>query len=72
MNELLPCPFCGGKVAIRSVGLGGLAGVTGLEVDCTCGISFEIESDELVTGPSGLSYQLGMTAVQKWNRRTEL
>lgn len=68
INEILsPCPFCGREVEITSIGYI-MGAVDSLEIRCSCGAEVRLESDVLIHTFAG-SYQSGLTAVEKWNRR---
>lgn len=73
IKDLKPCPFCGNTPIIRSITLGD-AGLESLELKCC--MDFYIESDDVIRIGSfseGIAYkQVGMTALDKWNRRSDL
>ena len=69
MYDLKPCPFCGAEVDAISLYVDGATGPSQLHIECRCGIEFNVREDDLVFGPTGRAHQLGMNAVEKWNRR---
>ena len=69
INEILrPCPFCGSEVELARVDCE-MGGVTSIEVRCRCGAEVRIESDDYMYDWTGAAHQLGLNAIQKWNRR---
>ena len=65
-----PCPFCGKKVEVSSMDFDG-TGVLRIDVECSCGASINIESDDVMSDWQGHRYQLGKNAFEKWNTRAE-
>ena len=69
INEIMkPCPFCGSEVEVSSL-MFGACGVTSIEVCCRCGAEVRIESDDLIYDWTGAAHQMGLNAIEKWNRR---
>ena len=67
---LKPCPFCGRDAEIINMDFDG-SGVLRIEVNCRCGVSVSIDSDNCVSDWRGHRYQLGKNAIEKWNARAE-
>ena len=68
LNELLgPCPFCGSEVEAASLEMDE-TGVRRITIDCRCGMSFDVASDDLIYA-NNKPYQLGKSAIEKWNER---
>jgi len=65
---LKPCPFCGRDANIASMDFDGV-GVLRIDVDCSCGVSVSIRSDDRLSDWQGRRYQLGKDAIEKWNTR---
>lgn len=69
-KSIKPCPFCGNRPRISCMSMD-LTGVATLEMECC--MRFYIDSDDLVridTFAEGTQYkQIGMNAIEKWNRR---
>ena len=70
-DKLKPCPFCGRKVNLASLQMGSSIGVTRMDIECACGISFEIYADDVVYSADGTRYQMGLTALDKWEKRSK-
>lgn len=70
-DTLKPCPFCGRKVNLASLQMGSGIGVTRMDIECSCGISFEIYADDLIYSADGTPHQIGLTALEKWEKRSE-
>ena len=71
LNEILrPCPFCGSEVepSLLSMERGG---VTSIEVRCRCGAEVRFESDDFIYDNKGVAHQMGLTAIEKFNRRAD-
>lgn len=69
INEILkPCPFCGNEVELTRLDMA-QGGVTIIEVRCSCGAEVRFESDDFVYDWTGDAHQMGLTAIDKWNRR---
>ena len=74
IGNMKPCPFCGRKIDTDTAPI-----EINLDCDtmmkirftCLCGITFEIEDDDLYYDNRGMSHQLGRTAFDKWNARVE-
>lgn len=69
-DQLKPCPFCGRKVSLVSLQMESNTGVTRMDIECACGISFEIHAD-YVFYANGVPYLMGLTALDKWEKRSE-
>ena len=69
-DQLKPCPFCG-KVNLASLQMGSSIGVTRMDIECACGISFEIDADDVIYSADGTPHQMGLTALDKWEKRSE-
>lgn len=69
-DKLKPCPFCGRKVSLESIQMGSNIGVTRMDIECACGISFEINADDVIYS-DGTPHQIGLTAIEKWERRSK-
>lgn len=70
-DQLKPCPFCGRKVNLVGLQMSSDIGVTRMDVECACGISFEVYSDDVIYSANGTPHQMGLTALEKWERRGE-
>lgn len=70
-NQLKPCPFCGRKVNLVSLQMESNIGVTRMDIECACGIRFEIYADDVIYSADGTRYQMGLTALDKWGKRSE-
>lgn len=70
-NQLKPCPFCGRKANPVSLQMGGGIGVTRIDIECSCGIRFEIHADDVIYSADGTPHQMGLTALDKWEKRIE-
>lgn len=77
MNEFIeknikPCPFCGNSPRAIQVTIDE-TGITSLELECC--MRFQIESDDTLQVTSIIrgtkKIQIGMDAIQKWNRRAK-
>lgn len=55
-DKLKPCPFCGGKAALKTMG-------NGYYVDCA------LEKEFCAVIPSTWSYQTAEDAIEAWNAR---
>lgn len=72
IGNMKPCPFCGRVIDINSVPMElSMGPIMKMRFTCLCGITFEIEDDELYYDSRGMSHQLGRTAFDKWNARAE-
>ena len=70
-DQLKPCPFCGRKVNLASLQMGSSIGVTRMDIECACGISFEIYADDVIYSADGTPHQMGLTALKKKKKRSE-
>ena len=70
-DKLKPCPFCGRKVNLVSLQLESNIGVTRMDIECACGINFEIYADDVIYSADGTPHQMGLTAIDKWETRSE-
>ena len=74
IGHMKPCPFGGREIDtdISHIEIN-LDRDTMMKIrfTCLCGITFEIEDDELYYDSRGMSHQLGRTAFDKWNARDE-
>lgn len=70
-DQLKPCPFCGRKVNLVSLQMGSNIGVARMDVECACGISFEIYADDVIYSADGTPHQMGLTALDKWEKRSK-
>ena len=70
-DQLKPCPFCGRKVRLASLQMGSGIGVTRMDIECACGIRFEIYADDVIYSADGTPHQMGLTALDKWEKRSE-
>lgn len=70
-DQLKPCPFCGRKVSLASLQMGSGIGVTRLDIECACGINFGICADDVIYTGDGTPHQIGLTAIDKWEKRIE-
>ena len=70
-NQLKPCPFCGRKVNLVSLDMERNIGVTKMDIECACGISFEIYADDVMYSADGTPHLVGLTALDKWEKRSE-
>ena len=68
MIELKPCPFCGQKIERYSIEADSY-GISRLQINCC--MDFNIMSDDVVTSFGGEWARVGLTALEKWNRRVE-
>ena len=68
-----PCPFCGNTPTITQMSMDSEIGIDELVIECC--MEFRIKADDAIrveTFTEGTKYmQLGLTAVEKWNRRAE-
>ena len=68
-----PCPFCGNTPTITKMSMESEIGIDELVIECC--MEFRIRTDDAIrveTFTEGTKYmQLGLTAVEKWNRRAE-
>ena len=67
-GDMMPCPFCGNKPGLTNLEISSGLGVTKMELSCSCGVDFRIESDDPIIA-NGTRHQLGLTAIDKWNKR---
>ena len=70
-NQIKPCPFCGRKVNLVNLQMERNIGVTRMDIECACGISFEIYSDDVLYSVGGTPHQIGLTALDKWEKRSK-
>lgn len=70
-GQLKPCPFCGRKVNLASLQMESGIGVTRMDIECACGIRFEIYADDVIYSTDGTPHQMGLTALDKWEKRSE-
>ena len=70
-DQLKPCPFGGSNVNLDSLQMGSGIGVSRMDIECACGISFEIYADEVIYSADGTPHQMGLTALDKWEKRSE-
>ena len=70
-DQIKPCPFCGKKVSTASLQMSSGIGVIRMDIECACGISFEIYADDVVYSADGTQHQMGLTALDKWKKRSE-
>lgn len=69
INEIMkPCPFCGKEVRLAELNCD-MAGVTSLRVECYCGADVQIDSDDYIFDWNGKAHRVGLSAIEKWNRR---
>lgn len=72
IGNMKPCPFCGRKIDTDTNPISMSSGITmKIQFTCLCGITFEIEDDELYYDNRGMVHQLGRTVFDKWNARVE-
>lgn len=72
IGNMKPCPFCGREIDTDTIPISISSGITmKMQFTCLCGVTFEIEDDELYYDNRGMSHQLGRTAFDKWNTRVE-
>ncbi len=74
IGNMKPCPFCGRAIDTDTSRIEiNLDRDTMMKMrfTCLCGITFEIEDDELYYDNRGMSHQLGRTVFDKWNARVE-
>lgn len=74
IGNMKPCPFCGRVIDTDTSRIEiNLDRDTMMKMrfTCLCGITFEIEDDELYYDNRGMPHQLGRTAFDKWNARVE-
>lgn len=67
-----PCPFCGNTPTITQMSVNSEIGIDELEIECC--MEFRIRSDDAIrvrTFEGTKHMQLGLNAVEKWNRRAE-
>lgn len=69
-NQLKPCPFCGRKVHLVSLDMQRNIGVTKMYIECACGIGFEIYADDVMYSADGTPHLVGLTALDKWEKRS--
>ena len=70
MENLKPCPFCGGNPYVTDTFIGtpyngGFVDIS-MTIECRCGIKLE---SEYTLMPNGNLYPTQLSAVDKWNRR---
>ena len=71
LNEILrPCPFCGSEVELSRLEMD-QGGVTSIEVRCRCGAVILFDSDDYIYDWTDTPYQMGLTAIEKFNRRAD-
>lgn len=69
ISEILkPCPFCGQEVEVSRLDMA-MGGITSIEVRCCCGAEVRFDSDDFIYDWTGATHQMGLTAIDKWNRR---
>ena len=72
IGNMKPCPFCGRVIDTDTSRIEvNIGPVMNMRFTCLCGITFEIEDDELYYDSRGMSHQLGRTVFDKWNARVE-
>lgn len=72
IGNMKPCPFCGRLIDTDTSCIEMNFGhMMKMRFTCLCGITFEIEDDELYYDNRGMSHQLRRTVFDKWNARVE-
>ena len=67
-----PCPFCGNTPTITQMSMDSEIGIDELVIECC--MKFRIKADDAIrveTLKETKHMQIGLTAVEKWNRRAE-